>query len=71
MRFYCSQSKVKDQSGIRKGLGSKQRGAVMIVALMLLLVMTVLAISGIGNSTLEQQMSGNYFRSSSAFQSAE
>lgn len=50
---------------------ARQRGAVMIVALMLLLVMTVLAVSGVGNSVLEQKMSGNYYHSSTAFQSAE
>lgn len=50
---------------------AKQRGAVMIVALMLLLVMTVLAVSGVGNSVLEQKMSGNYYHSATAFQAAE
>jgi type IV pilus assembly protein PilX len=49
----------------------KQKGAVMIVALMLLLVMTVLAVSGVGNSVLEQKMSGNYYHSATAFQAAE
>ncbi|MCU7851457.1 MAG: pilus assembly protein [Candidatus Thiodiazotropha sp. (ex Monitilora ramsayi)] len=49
----------------------RQRGAVLIVALMLLLVMTILAVSGIGNSALEQRMSGNYHQSVSAFQAAE
>jgi type IV pilus assembly protein PilX len=48
-----------------------QRGAVMIFALMVLLVMTVLAISGVGNSTLEQRMAGNYSQSMTAFQAAE
>ncbi len=43
----------------------------MIVALMLLLVMTVLAVSGIGNSVLEQRMSGNYFHSATSFEAAE
>lgn len=43
----------------------------MIVALMLLLVMTVLAVSGVGNSVLEQKMSGNYYHTATAFQSAE
>jgi type IV pilus assembly protein PilX len=50
---------------------ASQKGAVMIVALMLLLVMTVLAVSGIGNSTLEQRMAGNYYHSATAFQAAE
>ncbi len=49
----------------------RQRGAVLIFALILLLVMTVLAISGVGNSTLEQRMAGNYSQSVTAFQSAE
>jgi type IV pilus assembly protein PilX len=43
----------------------------MIVALMLLLVMTVLAVSGVGNSVLEQKMSSNYYRSVTAFEAAE
>lgn len=50
---------------------AKQKGAVMIVALMLLLVMTILAVSGVGNSVLEQRMSGNYYQSATAFQAAE
>jgi type IV pilus assembly protein PilX len=50
---------------------ARQKGAVMIVALMLLLVMTVLAISGVGNSVLEQKMSGNYYQATSAFEAAE
>lgn len=50
---------------------ARQKGAVMIVALMLLLVMTVLAVSGIGNSVLEQKMSGNYYHAATAFESAE
>ncbi|MCU7844146.1 MAG: pilus assembly protein [Candidatus Thiodiazotropha sp. (ex Monitilora ramsayi)] len=48
-----------------------QRGAVLIFALVLLLIMTVLAISGVGNSTLEQRMSGNYSHAMTAFQAAE
>ena len=43
----------------------------MIVALMLLLVMTILAVSGVGNSVLEQKMSGNYYHAATAFQAAE
>ena len=50
---------------------ARQRGAVMIVSLMLLLVMTILAVSGVGNSVLEQRMSGNYYHAATAFQSAE
>jgi type IV pilus assembly protein PilX len=66
------QNQMLDRLG-RRGLlvNSKQKGAVMIVALMLLLVMTVLAVSGIGNSVLEQKMSGNYYHAATAFESAE
>jgi Tfp pilus assembly protein PilX len=49
----------------------RERGAVLIFALIILLIMTVLAISGIGNSTLEQRMAGNYSQSMTAFQAAE
>lgn len=48
-----------------------QKGAVLIFALIVLLVMTVLAISGVGNSTLEQRMAGNYSQSMTALQAAE
>jgi len=48
-----------------------QRGAVLVVAMLLLLVMTVLGISGVGNSLLEERMSGNFHESYSAMQSAE
>lgn len=50
---------------------ARQRGAVLIFALIVLLVMTVLAVSGVGNSTLEQRMAGNYTQSVSSFQAAE
>ena len=49
----------------------KQRGAVLIFALLVLLVMTVLGVSGVGNSVLEERMSGNYQQSHASFQSTE
>ena len=49
----------------------KERGAVLVFALVLLMVMTILGISGIGNSVIQERMSGNYAQSYSAFQSAE
>jgi Tfp pilus assembly protein PilX len=36
-----------------------------------LMIMTLLAISGVGNSALEQRMAGNYSQSMTAFQAAE
>jgi len=49
----------------------RQHGAVLVVAMLLLLVMTVLGISGVGSSLLEERMSGNFQESYSAMQSAE
>ncbi|MCF6353494.1 MAG: PilX N-terminal domain-containing pilus assembly protein [Candidatus Polarisedimenticolaceae bacterium] len=48
-----------------------QRGAVLVVAMLLLLVMTLLGISGVENSLLEERMSGNFHESYTAMQSAE
>ncbi|MCU7915459.1 MAG: pilus assembly protein [Candidatus Thiodiazotropha sp. (ex Gloverina cf. vestifex)] len=56
---------------MKNSVKKTQNGAVMIVALMLLLVMTVLAVSGIGNSSLEQRMAGNYYHAATSFQAAE
>ena len=52
-------------------LPKKQRGAVLIFALLVLLVMTVLGVSGVGNSVLQERMAGNYQQSHTSFQSAE
>ncbi len=49
----------------------RQRGAALVFALLLLLVMTVLGVASMGNSVLEERMSGNFYQSSSALQSAE
>ncbi len=48
-----------------------QRGAVLVVAMLLLLVMTLLGVSGVENSLLEERMSGNFHESYTAMQSAE
>ena len=49
----------------------RQQGAVLVFALLLLLVMTILGVASIGNSVLEERMSGNFHQSNSALQSAE
>ncbi|MDF3935393.1 pilus assembly PilX family protein [Pseudomonas citronellolis] len=38
---------------------TRERGAVLLVALVMLLLMTVLALAGIGNSQLENRLAGN------------
>jgi hypothetical protein len=50
---------------------ARQRGAALVVGLLLLLVLTVLAISGMTMATLELQMAGNYQFEERAFQAAE
>lgn len=49
----------------------RQQGAVLVFSLLLLLVLTVLGVSGIGNSVLEERMSGNFQQSTTALQAAE
>ncbi len=51
--------------------GSKQGGAVLIVALVLLLVLTILGTAGIQNTLITERMSGNYHDIAVAFESAE
>jgi type IV pilus assembly protein PilX len=48
-----------------------QRGAALVVGLILLMVLTLLAISGMNTATVELQMAGNMQYSQNAFQAAE
>ena len=50
---------------------ARQKGAALVVGLILLLVLTLLAISGMNTATLELQMAGNNQFTQSAFQAAE
>ncbi len=50
---------------------ARQQGAALVVGLILLLVLTLLAISGMNTSTLELRMAGNAQYSQNAFQVAE
>jgi len=59
-------------SGTRaSALPRRQSGAALVVGLLLLLVLTILAISGMSTATLELQMAGNEQYQERAFQSAE
>jgi hypothetical protein len=49
----------------------RDRGAALVVGLLLLLVLTILAISGMTTATLELQMAGNKQYQERAFQAAE
>lgn len=50
---------------------ARQRGAVMIVSLITLLVVTMIAVSSMRGSTLEEKMAGNTRDRNIAFQTAE
>lgn len=51
--------------------GRAQRGAALVIGLILLLVLTILAVSGVVTSTLELRMVGNQQQQERAFQAAE
>jgi len=53
------------------GLVSRQQGAALVIGLILLLVLTILAVSGVMTSTLELRMVGNTQLQERAFQAAE
>jgi type IV pilus assembly protein PilX len=55
---------------LRLATGS-QRGAVLIVALVILLALTIIGVAGVQNTTMEERMAGNYRDRNSAFQAAE
>lgn len=48
-----------------------QHGTVLVASLVILLILTILGISAMGTSTLEQKMSGNIQEATHAFESAE
>lgn len=48
-----------------------QRGVVLVVSLMLLLVMTIIGLASMATSTLEEKMTGNLRDQSLAFEAAE
>ena len=48
-----------------------QQGIVLVVSLIMLLLLTMLGISGMKSTVLEEKMAGNYKDSNMAFQSAE
>ena len=49
----------------------KQRGAVLVVALIFLVVMTMLILASVRNTTMQERMASNLYDRSLAFQAAE
>ncbi len=54
-----------------RGIHKKQRGAILITALVFMLVLTFVAAAGIKRSVLEERMAGNDWELNRAFQAAE
>jgi type IV pilus assembly protein PilX len=50
---------------------TRQQGAVLIVSLIILLIMTLIGLSSMQNTTLEEKMAGNYRDKNLSFQAAE
>ncbi|MEM9404230.1 MAG: PilX N-terminal domain-containing pilus assembly protein [Pseudomonadota bacterium] len=59
------------RNNTHRALRQKQRGAVFIVSLVILLVVTMLAISSMQSTALEERMAGNTNDRNLAFQSTE
>lgn len=53
------------------GTASRQRGAALVIGLILLVVLTILAVSGVFTSTMELRMARNTQSQERAFQAAE
>lgn len=51
--------------------GCHERGVVLIVSLIMLLLMTIIGVSGMQSTTLEEKMAGNMRNKNLAFQAAE
>ncbi len=52
-------------------IATRQQGAVLIVSLIILLIMTLIGLSSMQNTTLEEKMAGNYRDKNLSFQAAE
>ncbi|WP_051305081.1 pilus assembly PilX family protein [Chitinilyticum litopenaei] len=51
--------------------GNAQRGFVLIITLLLLVIVTLLVINGMRSTTLNEKMAGNYMDRNRAYQAAE
>ncbi len=59
------------RSGARSGAERRQQGSALTVALMVLVVMTLLGLTALKSSALQQQMAANELVTNQAFQAAE
>lgn len=50
---------------------AQQRGAVLLISMLILIVLTLIGITGLSNTSLEERMSHNFQQSTVAYQGAE
>jgi len=64
---------MKRHTDFRRGAGfsTTQRGAVLVISLLILLVMTILGVSSMSSTTLQERMANNNNQRQIAFQAAE
>ena len=53
------------------GVPARERGAALVIALVMLLILTILGIAAMNTSSLEEKMAGNTQEQTHAFQAAE
>lgn len=56
---------------LTQNIQSKQKGSVLIVSLLILVVLTMIGVSSMSSSSLQERMAGNFRDRQIAFQSAE
>lgn len=61
----------KRQTAINPGSGGRQHGAVLVFCLVFLAILTLMGVSGMESTILEERMSGNMQDHNTAFQAAE
>ena len=62
---------IQSKISLPRAAAHRQKGAALVIGLILLMVLTLLAISGMNTATLELQMAGNAQYSENAFQASE
>ncbi len=58
-------------NSVKKNIPVRQKGAVLIVSLIILLVMTMIGVTAMQTTTMEERMAGNMRDQNFAFQAAE
>jgi type IV pilus assembly protein PilX len=59
------------QQSVRNNLPDRQRGAILVISMLILLVMTIIGVTGSRTTVLEERMAGNMRDKELSFQSAE